>query len=414
MPFAIDLSTAEIAATAAGTVIVTCLTIGLWIVARRSQRDREIEQAVNAQISDHLNHFLDLSERSRALAAQTEHIQREAKQLQHSIRGDRDQLSADRVELSELEAELKELRDHWGQLVPTMESIDESPELLRMTADQKLAAARTTIEPEQRDAFVREASAYLRRLLEHSDAESKDLEAGGDLARMHLRMPTLARRLYEKSIDVDPSNVSAKAELAALRIRQPAERDSALEELIDLMNEHPEVKNARFSLFNHFVDVDRYDELAKTCRRLVKNDPTDVTAWRSLGVALSHIESESNNVKDAYENAMRLAREQGVRGELGNTARPFSVFLRKEGSAESLKYAREILEEAMREYSLDAAVHSAMGDVLRAEGKAAQAVQYYALAERLGSPVEASSAHQSIQELEVLEEIGLSPDNHDG
>jgi tetratricopeptide (TPR) repeat protein len=407
LPYAMDTSTIEILATAVGTVILTMLTIALWMLARRQQRNQEIDQAVSARISGHLQHFLDLSERSRVLVERTEEIQTEANQIQNSIQEDRDQLSDDRKELTELKAQLEDLRNHWGQLVPTMESIEESPELLRVTAEEKLAASRTATEPEQQQAAMREANAYLRRLADHPDAESKDLELGGDLAREQLRMPTLARRLYEKSLAVDSSNVSAQAELAALRIRQPAERSEALEELMGLMTEHPEAKNARFSLFNHFMDVNRYDELAKICRKLVDNDPRDVTAWRNLGVALAHLEGESGEARKAYETSLEFARKEGERGDLGNTARPFARLLRNEGSEESLALATDILKEALREDPLDASVHSSMGDTLWAAGKPGEAVHYYVAAEGLGSPPEVAYAGKRRQEMQILQAIGL-------
>jgi cytochrome c-type biogenesis protein CcmH/NrfG len=316
-------------------------------------------------------------------------------------------MSNDRAELTSLQDELESLRDRWGQLVPTMEAIDDSPELLRMTADQKLDVARIATDSETREEAIREANAYLRRLLQHPDAESRDLEMGGDLAREQLRMPALARQLYEKAVGVDSSNVSARAELAALRARRPAERKEAREELLDLITKHPEAKNARFSLFNHFIDVGRYDDLAETCRRLVKSDPSDLIAWRNLGVALAELTGDSSETRGAYETALRLSREQGENEDIGNTVRPFARLLREDGSPESITYARKLLEEAIRKDPLDARVLASMADTLRQQGEPAQANRYYEVSERLGSPIEAPYARRRRQEIAILGELGL-------
>jgi tetratricopeptide (TPR) repeat protein len=402
-----DMTGAEVGITALGTMVVTLGTLALWRATQRTRHEHEVEQAINAQISAHLHQFLDLSDRSRALAERTETIQQSADKVQLSVKRDQEQISADRMELTALQEELTELRDRWGQLVPTMEAIDDSPELLRMTADQKLGAARAASNPSESEGAKREANAYLRRLLQHPDADSLDLEIGGDLAREQLRMPTLARQLYERAIEVDPSNVSAQAELAALRIRRPSEREEALQELIDLATEHPEVKNARFSLFNHFIDIDRYDDLAATCKRLLASDPSDTTAWRNLGVALAQLDNNHSEARDAYEKAIKFSREKGEPGDLGNAARAFSRFLRDEGTDENLVYARELLEEAVRDDPLESRVLSALADTLRMQGDATQANHYYEVAERLGSPIEAPYARRRREEIAVLDELGL-------
>jgi tetratricopeptide (TPR) repeat protein len=405
-----SIDATELAATAIGTVVVTVGTVALWLSARHSQRDHEIEQAVNAQISVHLHHFLDLSERSRSLVERTEDIQREADEIQSAIRSDKSELATDRAKLVELQTQLVDLRSRWGKLVPTMESIEESPELLQITAEQKLELARTADDAiEQQDA-LREANAYLRRLLDHPDAETKDLQAGGNLARDFLRMPTLARQLYERSLTVDPSNVQTRAELASLRTRQPSERQAALDELMGLMTEHPEAKNARFSLFNHFMDLSRWDDLANACRKIIESDDKDVTAWRNLGVALESL-GEKDEARAAYETSLDLARQFGEFGDIGNTARPFAALLRKEGSKASIDFALKILEEGLREHALDAKVHNSMGETLVAAGKPAEALRYFKMAENLGSPPEKALARRQIQQLVVLQQIGLLPSN---
>src|SRR6185503_14730149 len=124
----LDTTALEIAATAVGTIIITLGTIALWRNTQRSQREHDIQQAINAQISDHLHHFLDLSDRSRSLAERTETIQQQADSIQASVLSEQTKISSDRQELETLQQELEELRDKWGQLVPTMESIDQSPE----------------------------------------------------------------------------------------------------------------------------------------------------------------------------------------------------------------------------------------------------------------------------------------------
>jgi tetratricopeptide (TPR) repeat protein len=404
---AIDGNAVAVLLTAVGTVIVTLGTIALWRLTQRSQQQHDIEQAINAQIANHLHQFLDLSEKSRSLAERTEAIQREADEIQRLIRGDRRQIAQDRKELVDLQEQLNALRDRWGRLVPTMESIEGSPELLRITARQKIEAGRLAASPEEHDSATREATAFLRRLLQHPDAESQDLELGGDLARTELRMPALARQLYEKAVEADASNVSAQAELMALRVRRPSERDEALQELLDLIERHPEVKNARFSLFNHFIDQDRYRDLAEICRRLVEKDQSDATAWRNLGVALKYIEGDTQETRDAFEKAVMLSRKNGEIGDLANTARAYSGLLTETGSKADLERSRDLLEEALRESPLDSTLHSSMGGTLLKMGDAEQATHYYEVAVKLGTPIEAQIAGRHLQEIKVLAEVGL-------
>jgi len=404
---AIDGNALAVLLTAVGTVIVTLGTIALWRLTQRSQHQRDIEQSINAQISNHLHQFLDLSERSRGLAERTEKIQREADGIQRAINSDREQITNDREKLSDLQSELTELRDRWGRLVPTMESIEESPELLRMTARQKLDAGREADAPEERESALREAAAFLRRLLQHPDAESQDLEFGGDLARDELRMPALARQLYERAVEDDASNVSAKAELAALRVRRPSEREEALQELVDLIETHPEVKNARFSLFNHFIDRDRYRDLTEICKRLLAKDRTDATAWRNLGIAMKHLHGDTPEAREAFEKAVELAGINGEFGDLGNTARAYSGLLRDAGSSDDLQRSCELLEEALRESPLDSSLHTSIGRTLLKMGDAEQASHYLEVAMRLGTPIEAQMASQYLQEIKVLSEVGL-------
>jgi tetratricopeptide (TPR) repeat protein len=401
---AIDGNALVFAATALSTLIVTLASVAGWRFSQRSQRQTEIEQLINAQISNHLHQFLDLSERSRNLTERTESIQREAEEIQELIKRDREQSAADREELVELRKELTSLRDRWGRLVPTMESIEESPELLRMTARRKLDAARVAEDPDVRENAMREATAFLRRMLQHPDAESQDLELGGDLAREELRMPALARQLYERAVAADSSNVSAQAELAALRVRRPSERKEALDELLLLIQTHPEVKNARFSLFNHFIDKNRYEDLAETCRQLVEKDHADGTAWRNLGVALKYIEGDTPETRKAFERAIELAHEDG---DLANTVRPFSGLLRESDSEDDLKRSFDLLEQALRESPLDSRLHSSMGATLLKLGDPAQATHYYQVAMKLGSPIEAQIATQHLQEIAILSEVGL-------
>jgi len=389
--------------TAIGTLLITLGTIALWRLTQRSQRQHEVEQLVNAQISGHFHQILDLSDRAQRTFARAE-------TLQATVEADHDQIAKDRDEVRTMLEELTQLRDRWGRLVPTMEAIEESPELLRITASERLEEARGSGDPDVIGSGMRDATAFLRRLLQHPDAESRDLELGGDLAREFLLSLSLARELYQRAVDADPANFSALAELCALRARHPLEREEAVEELSQLIQDHPEVSTARINLFNHFIDADRWTDLAASARRLLEVDASDSSAWRNLGVALFRL-GDVPESRAAYERAIELARASNSDDAFVNAVRGYVGLLFKTASQADLQHSMDLLNEAIQRMPLEATIHIARGDAQEKLGQMREARRSYTVGSQLGSPVEARAADQRLRGLEILSALNLAKED---
>jgi Tfp pilus assembly protein PilF len=400
VPLALSTDLVVGLATAIGTLVIVLGTLAVWRLTHRSERQHEIEQLVNAQITSHLHTFLQLGERVARLADSAE-------SLQSKVEADHKRMEQDRVSSEEVLKELLELRDKWGKLVPTVEAIEDSPELLLNAAQQAVEKARRESDTGEMDAARRDATAFLRRLLLHPDAESSDLELAGDFARQELRSLSLARELYERAVAVDGANVSAQAELYALSARRPAERLSATQSLVELMERHPEAKNARISLFNHFIESNQFTELETTCRKLLEVDENDLSAWRNLGSAIDKKGGDPAAARKAYERALTLARHGNDAYETGNVAKAYASFLVTYGNDEDLIMAHRMMNEVLLQVPEMASLHIVRGDVLKRLGDLQAARQSYLVATQLGSTVEEKAAQGRLREMAILEALGL-------
>lgn len=387
-------------ATAIGTVVIMLATLAVWRVTQRSRRKEELEAHISAEINRHYREITDLSNRAQQLHD-------ESRGIHAAVAREQKQLAKDREDLDRLRDELDVLRTKWGSLVPTMEAIEDSPDLLRVTAAQQLEQARQSDDPERAMTAMKAATAFLRRLLQHTDAETRNLELAGDFAREQLGSPSLARQLYERAVDADSANLSAYAELQALRIRSPSERDDAVNELQRLVEEHPATKSARVNLFNYLVENEKWRDLESTCRRLISLDESDSFAWRNLAVALTRLTPDSDEIPKAYEKAFELARAKRDTGDFANSARSFGGYIRDYGSVQNLPLALQRLNEAIVDIADDASLHVTRGTILFKLGDTDGARACYELASRIGNTREQEYSAMSLRRLEILSAFHL-------
>jgi hypothetical protein len=374
---------ALIAASAtAGAAVVGLIPLTLREIQRhRDTLDSRVQRAVDAAYGKSLKTFRELEQQLTGLISQARSASEEV-----TVRvGELEQQTHPMV------AKLQGLIEEAAGLIPTLPSPEVIPEVLLRRADHTPDAG--------------EATALLRLLLDHPDATSEQLERGGDLARQELQNERLAIRFYKRSADVNPANLSARAEILALEAHgtEPRRHD-AFAELITLAEANPNAKNAITKALNAFVDESDYEGMLRFIEQIL---PKSVSArpllLRNKAVALNNLQADRAEVDEAYEQALLEARRSGAKGDAANIIRPYASLLVRRGTTADLEHARILVLEGLWGTPTDAGLYLNKGAIEAEQRDFDEARKSFNKALKFGDPDERSYAQNQLEELEARE-----------
>lgn len=334
----------------------------------RESLDKRVERAVKGQVGDRFMDFLDVGERTT----------KEISDLTHSAKAQSEEMIADaQMRLDQLREgqvllnRLDELLQRAEQVVPNLDAISEA------------APAALLRDLDTPNADPAKVVAILTRIEESPTASSKQLEIAGDRAKDLLEDVQRARSLYERAVERNPANLSAKAEILAIDMQSGpvGQTTAAREELKDLIRAHPSARVAIALLFNDYIENDEYSEMEAFIRELLAKIPDDPLLWRNLAIALSRSSSDTDEVKAAYERSMASARAAQGDGDLVNTSKVYVTWLARQ---ERYDDAARVLDEALRAAPDEVELYSAAFRLEMARGDRAKAARAAELMERLG------------------------------
>jgi tetratricopeptide (TPR) repeat protein len=380
------------AVTAVGTLILAAIGFVSYFSAQaRGQRgliERQVQTEVKAAIGGALLDFVNFRE---TVQRQIQEAGTERSRLTTTYE---DELKKLHEQASKTFDELMSLHGQLRSWATQVELIAAVPAVLVRNARDE-----TRDHPDA-------ASLSLVRLLEHKTADSDELELGGDLARMQLQDRALAMKLYERAVSVNPDNISAKAEFLALSARLYNTRQSAKEQLIDLVRSNPSNTNAFGTLMNVLTDLDDYEGMRALLLELLPDAKYKSLIWRQLAIIYQELVEPANKVTEAYETAMALAEQDG-KIRFVNVARPYVGFLMRDGN---LREAFRIVNRMIEYDPLEAELHITRGDIYRATNDLVNARLAYEFGQRLGFGHLEALATERISEVEILQQLAELPE----
>jgi tetratricopeptide (TPR) repeat protein len=400
---------------AIATIAATIGTlIGVIIAQRQSKKaqlarqkedlDKQVSKEVEAKIGIVYMNLRTLEGEARQqLADLIAQLEFKQKQLTSEIE-EREKTLKEIVERSSAQAEtIENLLQRASALIPTIADAEVIPiQLFFQAGKAEDASKKTTL---------------LFRVLDHPDSDPKVLEWSGDMARQQLNNTKLAERLYGRALEIDPDNVTSKAEYLHLMALHAAERPKAQQEIIELARKHPNNAVVINNLVNFFIEVDDYDTLAAIAAELLPQSKEKALLWRNIAVARSELGRPHEEIIEAYEKAFEHADE----GDYVNTARPYVRYLlrRVEGAKaeqvliQALK-AEQILIQALRFVPSEASLHMLKADLHRSLGQYDKAREGYEWVRNLGDQREVFVAESRIRDLAIIEQMGLVPSSSEG
>ena len=127
------------------------------------------------------------------------------------------------------------------------------------------------------------------------------------------------------------------------------------------------------------------------------------------------LSGDAREIREAYENAFKLARAKRDPGDLANTARSFAGYIRDYGPSEGLGEALDRLNEAIFEIADDASLHISRGTLLVKLGEISEARASYEMAVKIGNTREQAAGAASLRRLEILSSMNFDvPSRGDG
>lgn len=278
------------------TVIVTVSILFFIIYVLREYRkirqdnEEQIKNLVNAKLGDFTASVQAEVTRLEAIGTKIEPKVEQIEKLYLEFMEDIDRKTA---EIDKLYSEANEKLISLKQAIP---NVDE------YSTRDILALARSENNSQQQAEFC-------KRILDHEDATSEDLELAGDLMKESNRF-ALALSLYEKAHQLDPERLTAEAEYLSLKARlNPTERNESLRKAKEKVLSAPE-SNSFAAVANALLNLNRYEELAEfssTCAKAVegKNPKLLALAIRNLAVSYRHSGDLEGSV-EAFNKALSI------------------------------------------------------------------------------------------------------------
>jgi tetratricopeptide (TPR) repeat protein len=345
---------------------------------RQETLDTRIERAVKSQIGDRFMDFLAVGERTaREMSDLTEAASVQAEAV----------ISEAKDRLAQLEAsmgvqrELEDLLTRADKVLPDLDTL----------AAATPAALLRDLNSSQIDAP--QATASLLRLLDHGSTTSKQFEMAGDKAREHLEDIDLARALYQRAVDRNPSNVSAKAELLGTTLLDGDDEASAaaMDGLRALVRDNPVSRTPLIKLLNEYVRSERYADMEQEIRSILESSPDDALLWRNLAVALVHNGGTVDDIGAAYERAIELSNATTNEGDYVNSAKTYVGWLASQGLFER---ADQILAAALAKMPQEESLYFASFQLDMRRGHRDRARRALEIMAKIGGPNEALFASQ--------------------
>ncbi|WP_329196239.1 MULTISPECIES: tetratricopeptide repeat protein [unclassified Streptomyces] len=294
--------------------------IGLFFAERHRKTETVqtvVDRAVDARIGQVFREFNEYESSARAALEGAQGMERQLQQ---------------QLEASEsLANRLGDLLGSGDEAVSTLESSKAMiPALLLENA---------------RSAEIPVALGHLSSLANSPIAASDEFERGGDMAG-RLQSYELALRLYERAVEVTPQNATARASLIRMRVRlgKVAVADAVVE-LAELTLANPNNRLVLMEACNTCKDFDDYESLRILCEKMLKVAPKNSVAWRNLAIALENLDSSTEAVENAYENAFQFIKVGfDETSDIANAAKAYVNFLKAQKKFDK---AHEILKRGL-------------------------------------------------------------------
>lgn len=252
------------------------------------------------------------------------------------------------------ETKLKQLNQNYERFTSELDDKTKNINGLYLEAQEKLLALREAIpnvdEYSARDLLgiaerkdnPQARAEICKRILDHQDSTSFELELAGDLMRKDNRY-RLALQLYEKAHSLDPERASAHIEMLSLKARLIFEkRNVVLQEAKEVLLRKPN-RSGFASVANALINLDRYQELIDFSNAFIavigdKNPKMKALALRNLGVAYREFGDIQASL-GAYEHAFNI-----LPGD-ENTLKPYLSLLEEQGrDREYEEIARKLID----------------------------------------------------------------------
>lgn len=346
-------------ATAIAGALVGAATF--WLAAVKTRRDsleQRVHRAVKGEVGDR---FLDFIEAGEKVEAKLQELLTETQQESSRI------IAEAKLGLQSLEdgravgESLEKLLSQATQLVPDLARVADAvpAEHVRELRDPSISTSRAVV--------------LVDAIRDSPNANSRQLELAGDTAREVLEDKNRARELYRLACEADPTNTSARAEYLGIQLASPDEdeRVRSRQALHSLAIAHPGDKTGKTNLLNDYVRLNKYDEMAREIRELLRALPRDALLWRNLGLALSHTHAEEDQVAEAYEQALVFSTAADTdAGDFVNTAKVYIVWLAHVGRFDR---AHEVLDQALAKMPEEGSLYLASYRLAMGEGDSERA-----------------------------------------
>lgn len=377
---------------AIATIAATVGTLlGVFIAQKQASRealDTFVSKAsLDAKIGNTLISLRELeSEVRQQLSDLLQQLEDKKKQLTLDI-ASREQTLTEIIEKSSLQAQtIEELLERANTFIPSIETAELIPSQIYLRA--------------QSADNPYEKTTLLSKVLEHPDSDSRILELSGDLARQQLMNFSLAKKLYQRSVQLDPDNISARSEYLRLMSYSPSEREKAKEEIVNLAKNNPNDSVVVSNLMNFLLQISDYQEAEKIGLQLLEHSNKKSLLWRNIAVARQQLGTSDDEVDKAYDAAFGC----GDNDDFVNSAKPYIDLLIKRGE---LERALEITNQALFFEPSYAFFHKFRGDIYKLLGQYDKAREAYELFGRLGDEEDSFKAQRLQNDLAIIHALGL-------
>lgn len=347
---------------------------------RRDDLDKRINEKVDAKIGSVLIGLRQLEKDEQEVKARLDTLRTET-----LTAADNAEFRA-KTMLGEMEMRLA--------LFPSLESMAAVPSVL-------ISEARLAIH----NGEEAKANVLLFQLLSRDDTDSDDLERAGDVARSDLQNAPLARRLYQRAVEVNPDNVSAEVRLLHLYATKPAERASALSRLQELVDNDPNNWNILRHLIYFYQDTNNLSGLTAIGEDLLKKSSQKSLLYRNLAEAYVKTTDDPEKIRNAFENAVSFSRKDSNL-EFVHAVLAYTRYLlgTPDGNVER---AGELIEDAIKIDPMNSQLYGLRAKHQQRSGQLDEALKSYDLMSDLGDTSQSAEAQHAIHDIRILLETSI-------
>lgn len=381
---------------ALATVIATVVAFGGFLISQRQSRisnsaqqraelEKQVAKEVEARIGNVLISLRGLeADAKKQLDSLSTDIEKRQNQLSVDIAAKEQALKNLSDKSAEQTTRIEDLLGRARALIPMLENAEVIPLQLYIQAA-------TISDPTQKTGL-------LLRILEHPNADVKELDRAGDLAKEKINNTRLAEKLYKRAFEIDRDAFGPKAKYLGLMAFRPSERDKARKELDELANNFPNEFTAVNSLMNFYIRLKDYSGLIQIAKSLLEKSSLKSLIWRNIALSHMRLGGTHDEITAAFESAMKESSE----AEYANAARLYVEYLMKQDQHD---IAAQVIEKGIRYVPRDSSLHLLRGRLMTLQGEFKKAKQAYELVKEFGSQELKHIANNKILDLEVLEKM---------